>query len=77
MTRNQTTCREGSAWDTWRKAGAAYAIQCLERKISVVRLGEVAHHYAASRGFGEIGQDAARRAFIEGYWDELNEAERN
>ena len=57
--------KPGSAWDVWRKSGAAYARQCRERQISVVPLGEEACQYAASRGLPH--QDVIRRAFIEGY----------
>lgn len=55
----------GSAWETWREAGAEFARQCAASKLSVVPLGEEAYRYAASRGFGN--QDVIRRAFIDGF----------
>ena len=54
-----------SAYDIWRNAGAAYALRCKERKLSIVPLGEEAYQYAASRGLPH--QEIIRRAFIEGY----------
>ncbi len=54
-----------SAWATWRKAGADFARQCAERRVSVVRLGEESYRYAASRGLSP--QYIIRRAFVEGY----------
>lgn len=62
---NGTNCLGGSAWETWSKAGADYARECLANKLSVVPLGEAAFTYAASRGLPH--QDTIRRAFIEGY----------
>ncbi len=57
--------KTGSAWETWRNAGLAYAIECRTREIGVVPLGDKAFYYAASRGLPH--QDVIRRAFIEGY----------
>ncbi len=57
----------GSAWETWREAGAAFARECLASKVSVAPLGEAAFRYAASRGLPH--QEEIRRAFIEGYRD--------
>ncbi len=57
-----------SAWETWRKAGAAYARRCKEQKLSIVPLGEESRQYAASRGLPH--QHIIRRAFCEGFHSE-------
>lgn len=63
---DRPNCLPGSAWDTWKRAGAAFARACRARRISVVGLGEQSAVYAASRGLPH--QDIIRRAFVEGYF---------
>lgn len=60
-----TDARPGSAWETWRNAGAAYA-----RAYPCSSPQEVAARYAASRGLPH--QDIICRAFMEGYTAEIN-----
>jgi len=61
--KTMTYCKPGSAWDTWRKAGARWRKEtCATTPGATI----IAANAYASQGTGENERNARKRAFIEG-----------
>jgi hypothetical protein len=64
MTRNINEAKPGSAWDTWRKAGAEWRAQTWANGPGALLIA--ANAYASGCDLGENWRDTIKRAFIEG-----------
>ena len=64
MTRNINESKPGSAWDTWRKAGAEWRAQTWAKTPGALLIA--ANAYASERDLGENWRDTIKSAFIEG-----------
>ena len=63
MTRNINEVKPGSAWDTWRKAGAEWRAQTWATSPGALLVAANAYASGAS---GQNERNARKRAFIEG-----------
>lgn len=64
MTRNMNDAAPGSAWETWRNAGANWRARTWATTPGALLLA--ANAYASERGLGENWRDTIKRAFIAG-----------
>jgi hypothetical protein len=57
------TCKPGSAWDTWQKAGAAWRVD--NPTADDAAAISAATDYAQIGGYPDLGKSARYRAFME------------